>query len=95
MLIGVLKIKFKLHAVFSLKEKRKIAQSLKQKIKNKYNIAIAEVNHQDSLDFLEFGIVTISNKMNQIESILKKVQNYIEAMSSEEIIEIHTDFFGY
>lgn len=95
MIIGVLKIKLRLHGLTSLKEKRKIAHSLKQKLKNKYNIAIAEVENQDSIDFLTIGITTLSNELRQTESILSKVQNSLEAITSEEILDIKTDFFGY
>lgn len=95
MIIGVLKIKLRLHGLISLKEKRKISNSLKQKLKNKYNVAIAEVENQDSLDFLTIGITTLSNELRQTESILSKVQNSLEAMTSEEIVDIKTDFFGY
>ncbi|MDQ7031747.1 MAG: DUF503 domain-containing protein [Desulfonauticus sp.] len=95
MFIGILKITFKLHAVFSLKEKRKISQSLKQKIKNKYNVSIAETKHQNTSDFLEISLVTVSNDAKHVESILNKIKDYIESISSEEIIEINSDIFAY
>ncbi|MDK2920726.1 MAG: uncharacterized protein PWR24_283 [Desulfonauticus sp.] len=95
MIVGILKVTFRLHGIFSLKEKRKISSSLKQKLRNKYNIAIAEVENQDSTDFLTIGVSTLSNEMRQTESILSKVKDSIEAMTSEEIVEINTDFFGY
>ncbi|KUJ96642.1 MAG: hypothetical protein XD41_0402 [Desulfonauticus sp. 38_4375] len=95
MIVGILKVTFRLHGIFSLKEKRKISSSLKQKLRNKYNISIAEVENQDSTDFLTIGVSTLSNEMRQTESILSKVKDSIEAMTSEEIVEINTDFFGY
>jgi len=94
MLVGILKLKFRLHAVFSLKEKRKIAQSIKQKLKNKYNLSIAEIGAQDSLDFLELGIAVVSNSSQQVESMLNKIQDSAQAMTSEELIAISSEVFG-
>ncbi|WP_457570513.1 DUF503 domain-containing protein [Desulfovulcanus sp.] len=94
MLIGTLTIKFRLHGIFSLKGKRQIANSLKQKLKNKFNVAVAEIDHLDNLDFLTLAIVTVANETKRIESILNKALAMIEAITTEEIIDVQMEVFG-
>ncbi len=92
--IGTLKIEFRLHGVSSLKEKRGIANSLKQKLRNKFNVAVAETDSQDSLHSLELSVVTVSGDFQRIQSILSKGLAMIEAISGEEIVDVQTEVFG-
>lgn len=49
MIIGVLTVEYTLHGNDSLKGKRRVANSLKQKVRNTFNVAIAEAGTEDSL----------------------------------------------
>ena len=55
MIVGTGKIKFKLYDINSLKEKRKIVKSIINRIKNKFNISIAETDLNDSHSWAEIG----------------------------------------
>ncbi len=93
MLIGSLNINFRLHGITSLKSKRKISNSLKQKLKNKFNMAVAEVGYENSCDFLEIGMVTLSNDKTRVEEVLNKALAMIEAISTDDIMEVKTEVF--
>ena len=93
MIIGILNINFRLHGIFSLKAKRKISNSLEQKLKNKFNLAVAEVGYEDNLDHLELGMITLANEKIRVEEVLGKALAMIEAMSTEDIIDVKTDIF--
>jgi uncharacterized protein len=88
MIIGALNINFRLHGIASLKAKRKISNSLKQKLKNKFNLSVAEVGYEDNLDYLEIGMVTLSNEKNRVEEVLNKALAMVEAMSTEDILDV-------
>ncbi|MCA1742602.1 MAG: DUF503 domain-containing protein [Desulfonatronovibrio sp.] len=94
MQIGTLHLIFRLHGVTSLKAKRKISNSLKQKLKNKFNLAVAEVGHEDSLDNLELAMVTLANQKIRVEEILNKALAMLEAISSEEMVDVKMEIFG-
>ena len=49
MVIAVLTVEYHLHGNDSLKGKRRVANSLKQKVRNTFNVAIAEYGTEDSL----------------------------------------------
>lgn len=86
-----LKLHLYLPGVTSLKEKRRLVKSLLDKIKNKYNVAVAEVQGQDLWQRSVIGVVTVSNCRNPIEkrfiSIITLVdkKSGIELMKSEKI----------
>lgn len=88
MIIGALNINFRLHGITSLKAKRKISNSLKQKLKNKFNLSVAEVGYEDNLDYLEIGMVTLSNEKNRVEEVLNKALAMVEAFSAEDILDV-------
>ena len=60
MVVGVLTLEFALHGNDSLKGKRRVAQSLKMKLRNKFNVAVAETAMQESWDTLVLAAVTVS-----------------------------------
>jgi len=93
MQIGCVKIEFYLHGVFSLKEKRNIANSIKQKLRNKFNISIAEIESQDNMNRLVLGMVFVSNNSKMIQRISDKLINTIERITSEEILDISLEVF--
>jgi uncharacterized protein len=93
MVIGVLNINFRLHGISSLKAKRKISNCLKQKLKNKFNMAVAEVGSEDSLEHLELGLITLANEKIRVEEVLGKSLAMIEAISTEDIMDVKTDIF--
>ncbi len=94
MIIGILKLDFRLHAVRSLKEKRRIAGSLKQKLKNTFNIAVSEVEAQDSHTRLILAVVTVSNETQHVQSLLSRVVSMAEACTSEELADTQLEIFG-
>jgi len=94
MIIGTLRLEFRLHGVFSLKEKRKIANSLKQKLRNTFNVAVAETEAQDAHQTMVLGIVTVSNDSGHVHSRLSKVLSMVEAATDDELVHADMDIFG-
>ncbi|GAB6888296.1 DUF503 domain-containing protein [Desulfothermus okinawensis JCM 13304] len=94
MQIGCIRVEFYLHGVFSLKEKRNIANSIKQKLKNKFNISIAEIESQDNINRLVFGIVTVSNNGKVIQKVADNLFNFLEKITSEEIVDTSLEIFS-
>ncbi|MBU1611601.1 MAG: DUF503 domain-containing protein [Proteobacteria bacterium] len=94
MIIGVLQLDFRLHGNDSLKGKRKIAQSLKQKLRNKFNVSVAEVDAQDQLQRLKLAVVTVANETAPVESRLAKALALVEAIGAGELVHCETEVFS-
>lgn len=94
MIIGVLTLEFRLHGNRSLKGKRKVAQSLKQKLRNKFNVAVAEVDALDVHERLVLGVVTTANVTERVESRLAKALAMVEAIAPVELTKCNTEIFS-
>ena len=67
-----------LFVIHSIKDKRRIVKSLKDKIYSKFRVSIAEVDLKESLTFCHIGIAYVSNSKSFGESVMHKIEDYIE-----------------
>ena len=84
--IAILTVEYCLHGNDSLKGKRRIANSLKQKVRNTFNVSIAEVDTENSLTRLKLAVVSPSNSEQHLQSRMDKCLAMMEAICSEEMI---------
>jgi len=93
MIIGYLAIEIHLPYSHSLKEKRKRLKSYKDRLKAKFNVSFAEVDHQNKSQRAKIGMVIINNKKSIIEKIFNQIIVEAEQSIEGEIIYKETDFF--
>lgn len=89
MFIGILKIHLALHGNDSLKGKRKVLNKIKERVKNKFNVSISEVDYNDSHKDSLLGICQVSNDSRHLNSSLDSVIGFIDKMYVADIA--HTD----
>ena len=87
MVVGTGKIKFKLYGVSSLKGKRKIVKSIISRIRNKFNIAIAETEYNDSHSWTQIGFSIVGNDPRVVNSKLDKVFNMADELGLAQIVD--------
>jgi uncharacterized protein len=78
MIVSMLQILIEVPGLFSIKEKRRIIKSLKDKLIHKYKLSVAEVDYHDSLKFIQIGAALVSNSKVHGESVLNKMFRYVE-----------------
>jgi uncharacterized protein len=71
-------IQLHLEGVYSLKEKRRILKPLLIRLPKQFNVATAEIEHQDVWQTAVIGIVTIGNDAAYLHSLLEKAVAWIE-----------------
>lgn len=76
--IGVCKVRLRLPENESLKGKRQILKSIIQRVKNRYNVSIAEVDDQDLWQCVTLGITCGSDSARHANEVLSKVVDFIE-----------------
>ncbi|MDE0317181.1 MAG: DUF503 domain-containing protein [Candidatus Poribacteria bacterium] len=91
--IGVCKIKLYLPESQSLKEKRRVIKSIIARLKNRFNVAIAEIEAQDIHQSAVLGAVTVANEVKFVDKILAQCVKFIEENSSVVLIDYETEFF--
>lgn len=72
--IGVLTLEIHVEYSHSLKEKRHVVKSLKDRLRDKFNVAVAEIDHLDSWQNAVVAAVTVSNDRVHAEQVLQAVE---------------------
>ena len=75
--VGICKIKLRLPENLFLKGKRRVLKSITARLKNKFNVSVAEVDDQDLWQLATLGICCVSNDKRYTNEVLSKVVNFI------------------
>ena len=76
----------------SLTGKRQVVKSIQQRLHNKFNVSVAEVEHNDKWQLAGIGICAIANDATHAREVVEKAVEYIEEMRLDvEIIEEETE----
>jgi uncharacterized protein YlxP (DUF503 family) len=94
MVVGTMIIELYLHDNRSLKGKRKIVRSMIDKVKHKFNVAIAEIGSNDKWQRIELGISTVGNDRRHIDSSLTNVLVFLDSLYLAEIINSKTEIIN-
>ena len=72
--VGVLTLELLLHDSHSLKDKRHTVKGLKDRLRNKFNVSVAEIGYQDLWQRSLISAVTVSSDHNRAEQVLQSVE---------------------
>ena len=72
--IGVLTLDLHIEHSHSLKDKRQVVRSLKDRLRSKFNVAAAELDHLDSCQRSVIGVVTLAGERGRVEEVLQQVE---------------------
>jgi Uncharacterized protein conserved in bacteria len=87
----IMEITLRASWVNSLKEKRMIVKSIIQKLKNKFNISVAEIGEQDVHKTIVIGIAAICGSSAQADSTMEHIITFVESNTDAEIIDIKVE----
>jgi len=71
--VGLLILELHLPEAQSLKDKRQVLRSLKDRLRANFNVAVAELDFEDTWQRSVVGVVTLSNEEQHVEEALQKV----------------------
>tara|TARA_B100000686_G_C16351250_1_gene742971 strand:+ start:227 stop:529 length:303 start_codon:yes stop_codon:yes gene_type:complete len=94
MVIGCCCVNFYLHGNNSLKGKRRVVRALKDRLKNDFNISVAEVGDQDVWQSIHLGISAVGVDQPYIDGLLSKVIDAIDRMNLAEIVNYKTEILS-
>ena len=96
MVVSMIQFIIELPDVTSLKEKRRVVQSLKQRLQNKFKLSAAEVDLHNSLGFCQIGAALVTNSKTHGEGVMQKVVLFVEDQIPGRIrdIAIHSENYS-
>ena len=75
--VGICKIDLRLPENLSLKGKRQVLKSITTRVRNKFNVSVAEVDNHDRWQLATIGICCVSNDNRYTNEVLSKVVNFV------------------
>ncbi len=91
--IGLLTLEIHIADARSLKDKRQVLRSLKDRLRAHFNVAVAELDHQDVWQRSRVGIVSISGHGKDLEESLSAIAAESERMLGRDLISQETEYF--
>jgi uncharacterized protein YlxP (DUF503 family) len=92
--VGVLTLELRLENSHSLKDKRNVVQSLKNRLRHKFNVAVAEIDAQDLWQRATVAAVTVSSSQSFAEKVLRSVEDEAAALLGAELAEATVEWLG-
>ncbi len=86
MVVAVCTLELEIPASHSLKDKRHVVKSLTTRVRQVFNVSIAEVDDLDAWQRATLGIVCVSSDANYARGLLEKVIDNIERMRMDAVI---------
>jgi uncharacterized protein YlxP (DUF503 family) len=90
--VGLLTLELHIADAQSLKDKRQVLRSLKDRLRAHFNVAVAELDFEDTWQRSVVGVVTLSNEERHVEEALQKVlaeaDNILGPMVVSHTVEI-------
>jgi uncharacterized protein YlxP (DUF503 family) len=93
MVIGALEVQLMIGGAQSLKDKRRVLRSLKDRIRRTFNVSVAEVEDNDKWQSAVLGVVTVSNDKAHANEVLSKVVNFVEEDGEARLENYRMSFF--
>jgi uncharacterized protein YlxP (DUF503 family) len=90
--IGLLTLELHLPYAQSLKDKRMVLRKLKDRLRTRFNVSVAELDHQDIWQRSIVGIVSISSDQQNLEQVLQGVERESANILGGDLVAAHTEF---
>ena len=87
MFVGIARIELHLPSASSLKDKRAVVRSLKERIRSRVQAAVAEVDHQDLWQRAALGVSVVSGTPGPIGEMLQSVRKIVESRSDAVVLD--------
>ncbi len=92
MTIGVLQIELEIADAMSLKDKRRVILSLKDRIRHGRNVSIAEVGALDEHRRAILGVAMVSNDLRYVQGELDQLMDFVKSVPQVSVLDHQIDF---
>ncbi len=92
MIVSRIRVEFLLPGCTSLKEKRFVLNSLKKRLRNKFNVAVCETGYQDKWQRSELGLSTVANSRRGADKTVQGIVAFLEREPRISLIDTEKEF---
>jgi uncharacterized protein YlxP (DUF503 family) len=92
MIVGILQVELMIYDAMTLKDKRRVVKSIKDRVAHEFNVSIAEVDALDMHRKAILGISMVGNEGKFVRECLDKVLNLIRTSRGATLVDYQMDF---
>ena len=87
MVVGIVRLELHLPAARSLKDKRQVVRSMKERIRERVRAAVAEVEYQDLWQRAAIGIAVVAADGGQVRELLNSARNIVDQYAQAQVLD--------
>jgi uncharacterized protein YlxP (DUF503 family) len=91
MFVGSLRVRLLVREARSLKDKRQVLRSIKDRLRNQFNVSVAEVEAQDNRQLIVLGLAMVGNETAQVRSTLEQIVAALRIHPVAELLDHELD----
>ncbi len=92
MVVGVLRIELHVPNAQSLKDKRSVIKSLKDQLRGRFNVAVAELDANEKWQRATVGISTVGEERGYVEGLVRQVTEWVRETRLVELIRVEEEY---
>jgi uncharacterized protein YlxP (DUF503 family) len=92
MVVGVLRVEVHLPVSHSLKDKRSVLKSVRDRLRHRFNAAVAEVDSNEMWQRATLGISTVGGDRAYVQGLLRELTEWLRATRLVELIRVEEDY---
>ena len=93
MVVGILRLELELPGCFNLKQKRRVLNRIRDRVRQRFHAAVAETDRQDIWNAAEVGVAVVSNEQRHANEMLSHILAYVEANTEAQVIDATMEFW--
>jgi uncharacterized protein YlxP (DUF503 family) len=87
MIVGTLKVRLLVRDARSLKDKRQVVLSIKDRLRQSFNVSVAEVEAQDNRQMIVLGFAMVGTEAHPIKQTLSEITNALKSHPIAEFVD--------
>jgi uncharacterized protein YlxP (DUF503 family) len=91
MIIGTLRVRLLLREARTLKDKRQVLSSIKDRVRQSFNVSVAEIEANDNRQMIVLGIAMVGNEAHPIKKTLGEIVDALKAHPIAEFLDFELD----
>ncbi len=85
--VGVLTLELAVYEAQSLKDKRRVVKSVKERVRNRFNVSIAEVDHLESRRLATLAVAMVSNDSKYIHGSFERIVDLVRRTAPASLLD--------
>jgi uncharacterized protein YlxP (DUF503 family) len=94
-MVALLTLELRIEGAHSLKDKRQVLRSLKDRLRAQFNVAVAELDHTDLWQRATVGVVSISDSRDYLDGLMQSVERHSMRLANNAGAEVTDSFVEY